>query len=112
MGFEKNRFAITNSNVRTTASSTGIGTNAAPLSPVVSNAQNPTQTTLWFRHPCSLLTIAGDQEGFSDGIGGKARFTYPTGICWNPYTDCLYVCDFGNNAIRRCTRQGLITSCI
>ena len=50
--------------------------------------------------------LAGSSEGFTDGAGDQAKFYFPHGICWNPQDKCLYVCDSGNNAIRRITLQG------
>ena len=66
-----------------------------------------------YQKPCwhiykieEITTLAGATKGFADGAGDQAKFCYPDGICWNPYDKCLYLCDTGNNAIRRITLQG------
>lgn len=49
----------------------------------------------------AVTTIAGSAglEGFSDGLGGVARFAYPSDITTDGAT--LYVTDMHNNAIRK-----------
>ena len=55
-----------------------------------------------------VTTLAGSGEkGFKDGKGLKASFQRPHGICINQRDGCLYVCDGGNNAIRRVSMQGI-----
>ena len=55
-----------------------------------------------------VTTLAGSgEEGFKDGKGPKASFYWPRGICINPGDGYLYVCDGGNNAIRRVSMQGI-----
>ena len=54
--------------------------------------------------------LAGSSYGFADGDGDQAKFTYPSGACWNPHDKCLYLCDSNNNAIRRITMQGIFVS--
>lgn len=41
------------------------------------------------------------EEGFVDGLGGHARFFRPEGLAYDARTDTLYVCDSGNNCVRR-----------
>ncbi|MDB5126600.1 SMP-30/gluconolactonase/LRE family protein [Mucilaginibacter sp.] len=46
-----------------------------------------------------VTTVAGSEQGFLDGPVLQARFTLPQGlVCLN---DLIYVCDFGNNRIRK-----------
>lgn len=53
-----------------------------------------------------VSTLAGNLEGFQDGKGELAKFYCPTDVCFNPRDECLYVCDFGNSAIRKITLEG------
>ena len=50
--------------------------------------------------------LARSTQGFADGDGDQAQFRCSHGIYWNPHDKCLYLCDRGNNAIRRITLQG------
>ena len=59
----------------------------------------------------TVTTIAGraHSAGAADGPGAVARFAYPNGIAVGPDGD-LYVSDGGNNAIRRVTPAGVVTT--
>ena len=52
----------------------------------------------------NVQTVAGMMKG--QGLVKSFRYAF-TDICWNPNDDCLYVCDDGNNCIRRVTRNGI-----
>ena len=41
------------------------------------------------------------EEGFVDGVSGHARFFRPEGLVFDEASDALYVCDSGNNSVRR-----------
>ncbi|WP_158288363.1 T9SS type B sorting domain-containing protein [Mucilaginibacter psychrotolerans] len=58
----------------------------------------------------SVVTIAGSEaHGTSDGIGVLAQFDNPLGITFSSDGN-LYVADGTNNAIRRVTLQGVVTT--
>jgi sugar lactone lactonase YvrE len=56
-----------------------------------------------------VSTIAGSTAGFADGVGPAARFDTPSGIALGP-DGAIYVADTGNNAIRRVTPAGVVTT--
>src|SRR5262245_37760064 len=56
-----------------------------------------------------VSTIAGEIAGFRDGIGSSAAFSTPSGIALGP-DGTLYVADTGNNAIRRITPDGSVST--
>ena len=53
--------------------------------------------------------LAGGREGFADGVGAAAAFNTPSGIALDGHGN-LYVADTGNHAIRKLTRQGVVTT--
>ena len=57
----------------------------------------------------STLAGAAMQAGFVDGAGGAARFNTPWGITVDQ-GGALYVADSGNNAIRKLTSAGVVTT--
>jgi hypothetical protein len=50
------------------------------------------------------------QSGFADGTGAGARFNGPASLVFDPIADVLYVADQDNDAIRRITRTGIVTT--
>ena len=56
-----------------------------------------------------VSTLAGGEPGFADGTGGDARFNAPSGLAIGP-NHTIYVADTGNNAIRRVTADGVVTT--
>lgn len=52
----------------------------------------------------------GHSAGFADGAGHAARFRGPASIVFDPVSDALYVADQDNDAIRRITRDGVVTT--
>src|SRR6202020_1210590 len=48
-------------------------------------------------------------EGREDGKGCAARFAYPGGVATDASGN-IYVADSGNDAIRRVTREGMVTT--
>lgn len=54
-------------------------------------------------------TVAGGAEGFLDGPGASARFNTPSGLAIDK-AGVLYVADTANNAIRKITPEGLVTT--
>ena len=53
--------------------------------------------------------VAGAEEGFRDGPGASARFSTPSGLALDA-TGALYVADTGNDAIRRITPTGEVST--
>ena len=53
-------------------------------------------------------TSASDSAGYLNGTGTAALFNTPTSII--TYGDNFYVCDSGNNRIRKVTPQGVVTN--
>src|SRR6266850_1210316 len=56
-----------------------------------------------------VFTVAGGGHGFVDGVGEAARFSTPSGLVIDT-TGTLVVADKGNNAIRRVTPDGRVTT--
>ncbi len=56
-----------------------------------------------------VSTLAGGIRGFADGTGAAARFDTPSGIALHPGGD-LIVADTANNAIRRVSPTGDVTT--
>jgi sugar lactone lactonase YvrE len=54
-----------------------------------------------------LLTVAGEKEGFADGI--PASFNTPSGLALDDHGN-LYVADTGNNRIRKVTTEGVVST--
>ena len=53
--------------------------------------------------------IAGGEQGFADGPGASARFSAPSGLALDA-AGSLYVADTGNDAIRRITPDGTVST--
>jgi hypothetical protein len=58
-----------------------------------------------------VITLAGSagQSGSSDGVGGAAQFSSPSGVALDPAGN-IYVADFGNSTIRKVTTNGVVTT--
>jgi hypothetical protein len=57
----------------------------------------------------TITTVAGEVEGFADGLGRDARFHTPSGLAVDR-AGTLFVADTGNDAIRRVTRDGHVST--
>ena len=56
-----------------------------------------------------VSTLAGGARGFADGVGPAARFDTPSGLAIDS-SGTLYVADTANNAVRRVTREGHVST--
>lgn len=56
-----------------------------------------------------MTVLAGGVEGFADGTGAAAAFNTPSGMAIDAQGNLL-VADTGNNAIRKITPQGVVTT--
>jgi len=56
-----------------------------------------------------VFTLAGGKRGFADGLGPAASFDTPSGLAIDA-AGTLYVADTGNNAIRRVTPDGRVST--
>lgn len=56
-----------------------------------------------------VSTLAGGGEGFQDGQGANAKFNTPSQLALDAQGN-LYVADTGNNAVRRVTPDGAVTT--
>lgn len=56
-----------------------------------------------------VSTLAGGEYGFADGVGAEAKFGTLSALAIDAH-DTLYVADTGNNAIRRITPDGRVTT--
>ena len=56
-----------------------------------------------------VSTLAGGEYGFADGVGAEAKFGTLSGLAIDA-RGTLYVADTGNNAIRRITPDGRVTT--
>ncbi len=56
-----------------------------------------------------VFTLAGGTRGFMDGRGGAARFDTPSGVAVDA-TGAIFVADTANNAIRRVSPEGDVTT--
>jgi hypothetical protein len=60
-----------------------------------------------------VSVFAGDPNhsaGFADGTRHAARFNGPASLVFDPVSDAIYVADQDNDAIRRITRGGVVTT--
>lgn len=61
----------------------------------------------------TVEVLAGDPNhtfGYTDATGTSARFRGPSSLVFDPVADCLYVADQDNDAIRKVTRAGVVTT--
>jgi len=48
-----------------------------------------------------VVTLAGSDRGFADGVGGEVKLYYPTSLCLSEREECLYISDYFNHLIRK-----------
>ena len=56
-----------------------------------------------------VRTSAGSTEGYADGIGTNAQFSFPAGIAVDAWGN-IYVADTGNHRIRKISPNGVSTT--
>lgn len=57
----------------------------------------------------TVTTIAGSKEGFKNGVGTEAQFSYPSGLVVDDDSN-IYVADALNNRIRKISPQGEVST--
>ncbi len=61
--------------------------------------------------PYSIATLAGGQNGYANGTGNAAQFSFPQGVAVDGAGN-VYVADSGNKAIRKVTPTGVVTKLV
>ncbi len=56
-----------------------------------------------------VSSLAGGGQGYANGPGASARFSTPSGLAISP-SGVLYLADTGNNAVRRITMDGTVST--
>lgn len=56
-----------------------------------------------------VSTLAGSTDGYTDGTGTAAKFSYPSGVAVDG-NGTVYVADINNHRIRKITMEGLVTT--
>jgi hypothetical protein len=56
-----------------------------------------------------VSSLAGGKPGYAEGSGASARFSTPSGLAIDA-AGVLYVADTGNNAVRRITPDGMVST--
>jgi streptogramin lyase len=61
--------------------------------------------------PYTMATLAGGQNGYTNGTGNAAQFSLPQGVAVDRAGN-VYVADSGNKAIRKVTPTGVVTKLV
>jgi len=106
--------AITTTTLPAITTTTLSPTTTTTLSPTTTTTLSPTTTSTTIPMISnSVSTFVGSTEvfgpGYLDGIGTNARFNFPRSIVLDSANN-IYVCDIGNNRIRKVTPSGVVTT--
>ena len=63
---------------------------------------------LWER----FQRLAGSSQGYLDGVGNDAQFSFPFGICLDETTGDLFICDSDNHCIRKIDERGDVSTLV
>lgn len=97
----------------------GLGTNSSFYTPagVTSDSSGNIYVGDMWNHKIRAIsprgltsTLAGSTNGFSNGVGNLAKFHYPSGVVFDPYSGLLYVSDRFNHRIRCVSLSGVVTT--
>jgi sugar lactone lactonase YvrE len=100
------------------ADGTGAAANFAGVGGMAVDQQGNLYVSEFYNHTVRKIapggvvtTLAGaaGQSGYADGAGGAARFNSPNNLAVDAQGN-VYVSDYGNNAVRKITPQGVVST--